>query len=322
MALSSNIRDYRLKSGYTIEEFSNLVGVNEINVCEWELGVKEPSLNELIIISGIFGVELDELISSNSAESKSQNHRELPIRTPKPKTNHNQKIYFIITGVVAFIICIILILTTMFTIVPDIQGTSKDVAIQRLISLGFIPTEKYEFSSNTESGMIIRTDPKPNGVALSGSKIEVIISKGSLISNSTKFVYQWTNLPSYSYGNQKSDKWNIKNLYIDNERRIMIIEFSEVVLQAQYTFQSSSTPGEGFGKAYIYGPEYLETPITIKYENQFFEKDTPNSFVVEVPLEDSNNEKPTNLDIEIMGSVQSFYGLTNYNIVLSITISW
>ena len=95
MALSSNIRDYRLKSGYTIEEFSNLVGVNEINVREWELGVKEPSLNELIIISGIFGVELDELISSNSAESKSQNHRELSIRTPKPKTNHNQKIYFI-----------------------------------------------------------------------------------------------------------------------------------------------------------------------------------------------------------------------------------
>ena len=322
MALSSNIKIYRLKHRISIEEFSRKVGVNEVTAREWELGIKEPTLNELIIISSVFDIELDDLLSSNKVESRSQVREELSEGLLLPKKYRDRRTYIIIAGSFSALIILTLILSILFTRVPAVQGTSKDVAIQRLITLGFIPTEKYEFDSNIEQGLVIQTNPKSKGLVLRGSRIEVTISKGSPIVYSTNWVIQWTNLLSYSYGYYKADKWNLESVYIDNEKNVMVIEFDEVILQAQYAFQGTETPGQGFGKAYIYGPEFLEAPMIIKYKDQFFEVDSPNSFVVEIPLTGFDNKKPTNLELEIVGSVQSYYGLVNQSLFVTLTISW
>lgn len=57
------IKDKRIEQEMTIESLSKLLDVNEEKIISWETGLTEPSIPEIIKISQLFKIEIDDLVS-------------------------------------------------------------------------------------------------------------------------------------------------------------------------------------------------------------------------------------------------------------------
>jgi transcriptional regulator with XRE-family HTH domain len=60
--LGKNIRHLRKQFNQTQSELADLMGKGQTTVGNWENGVSEPSLEELLLLSNYFGTPLDILI--------------------------------------------------------------------------------------------------------------------------------------------------------------------------------------------------------------------------------------------------------------------
>ena len=60
-----NLRSLRYSSGMTLEEVAKEIGCGRSNVLTWESGYVIPSTKNLYILSRIYGVTMDDLITKD-----------------------------------------------------------------------------------------------------------------------------------------------------------------------------------------------------------------------------------------------------------------
>ena len=66
MTLGEKIKELRIKNNLSQEELANKLGVTRQAVSKWEQNLALPDTNNLILISKIFNVKIDELINYNN----------------------------------------------------------------------------------------------------------------------------------------------------------------------------------------------------------------------------------------------------------------
>ena len=62
MELSGQIKKYRGEKGWNQEALAEKAYVSRQTVSNWENGKSYPDVHSLLILSGLFGVSLDELV--------------------------------------------------------------------------------------------------------------------------------------------------------------------------------------------------------------------------------------------------------------------
>ena len=60
------LRELRNKSGLTQNEIANKLGVSGQTILNWENGIYEPKINQLIQLADLFNVSVDYLIERKS----------------------------------------------------------------------------------------------------------------------------------------------------------------------------------------------------------------------------------------------------------------
>src|SRR3984957_16148817 len=68
--LGKNLRHLRKQSARTQSEIASLIQKGQTTIGNWENGISEPSLNELLIISNYFDIPVDALLKVDLAESQ------------------------------------------------------------------------------------------------------------------------------------------------------------------------------------------------------------------------------------------------------------
>lgn len=68
--LGKNLRHLRKQSSRTQSEIASLIQKGQTTIGNWENGISEPSLNELLIISNYFDISVDGLLKVDLAESQ------------------------------------------------------------------------------------------------------------------------------------------------------------------------------------------------------------------------------------------------------------
>ena len=68
--LGKNLRHLRKQSSRTQSEIASLIQKGQTTIGNWENGISEPSLNELLIISNYFDMPVDALLKIDLAESQ------------------------------------------------------------------------------------------------------------------------------------------------------------------------------------------------------------------------------------------------------------
>jgi transcriptional regulator with XRE-family HTH domain len=68
--LGKNLRYLRKQSSKTQSEIASLIQKGQTTIGNWENGISEPSLSELLIISNYFDIPLDTLIKMDLADTQ------------------------------------------------------------------------------------------------------------------------------------------------------------------------------------------------------------------------------------------------------------
>lgn len=58
----NKIRDMRKKSGMTIKQIQDACGISAAAVCKWQNGQTLPSIDNLLILSVLWNVKMDDLV--------------------------------------------------------------------------------------------------------------------------------------------------------------------------------------------------------------------------------------------------------------------
>ena len=69
--LGKNLRFLRKQSSKTQSEIASLIQKGQTTIGNWENGISEPSLNELLIISNYFDISVDVLLRTDLADGAS-----------------------------------------------------------------------------------------------------------------------------------------------------------------------------------------------------------------------------------------------------------
>jgi transcriptional regulator with XRE-family HTH domain len=70
--LGKNLRYLRKQSSKTQSEIASLIQKGQTTIGNWENGISEPSLNELLIVSNYFDISIDTLLKIDLAETQIQ----------------------------------------------------------------------------------------------------------------------------------------------------------------------------------------------------------------------------------------------------------
>lgn len=68
--LGKNLRHLRKQSSRTQSEIASLIQKGQTTIGNWENGISEPSLNELLIISNYFDIPVDVLLKVDLGETQ------------------------------------------------------------------------------------------------------------------------------------------------------------------------------------------------------------------------------------------------------------
>src|SRR5215475_2966906 len=94
--LGKNLRYLRKQMSKTQSEIASLIKKGQTTIGNWENGISEPNLDELLVISNFFDIPLDALIKVDLAESNMAYRQTLAGSTPydhspEPSLTVNEK---------------------------------------------------------------------------------------------------------------------------------------------------------------------------------------------------------------------------------------
>ena len=64
------LRELRVKSGLTQNEIATKLGVSGQTILNWENGIYEPKINQLILLADLFNVSVDYLVERKGNEKR------------------------------------------------------------------------------------------------------------------------------------------------------------------------------------------------------------------------------------------------------------
>lgn len=64
------LRELRVKSGFTQNEIATKLGVSGQTILNWENGIYEPKINQLIQLADLFNVSIDYLVERKGSEKR------------------------------------------------------------------------------------------------------------------------------------------------------------------------------------------------------------------------------------------------------------
>jgi transcriptional regulator with XRE-family HTH domain len=73
--LGKNIRHIRRQSSVTQSELASVIGKGQTTIGNWENGISEPSLEELLILSNYFDISLDLLVKVDLSKTNYQTEK-------------------------------------------------------------------------------------------------------------------------------------------------------------------------------------------------------------------------------------------------------
>jgi transcriptional regulator with XRE-family HTH domain len=68
--LGKNLRHLRKQTSKTQSEIASLIQKGQTTIGNWENGISEPNLNELLIISNFFDIPVDKLLKADLSEEQ------------------------------------------------------------------------------------------------------------------------------------------------------------------------------------------------------------------------------------------------------------
>ena len=67
-SIADSLIAVRENAGYSVDELADLTNINEEQIIAWEKGQEEPKISECILLSKLYGVELDDIFGGCKAE--------------------------------------------------------------------------------------------------------------------------------------------------------------------------------------------------------------------------------------------------------------
>ncbi len=80
MYLASNLKFLRKKSGKTQDALSSEVNIGRTTIANYEAGISEPNVENLLTFSNYFGISLDDFLSKNMEDLVKSNEKDLMLR--------------------------------------------------------------------------------------------------------------------------------------------------------------------------------------------------------------------------------------------------
>ena len=77
MTLGENIKELRIKNNLSQEDLASKLNVSRQAISKWEKDIALPDTNNLIMLSKLFGITLDELVNQDRSESRSNSKEEV-----------------------------------------------------------------------------------------------------------------------------------------------------------------------------------------------------------------------------------------------------
>jgi len=97
--LGKNLRYLRKQMSKTQSEIASLIKKGQTTIGNWENGISEPNLDELLVISNFFDIPLDTLVKVDLAESNMSHRGAATIaayehnQEPSPAVNEDRLSY-------------------------------------------------------------------------------------------------------------------------------------------------------------------------------------------------------------------------------------
>lgn len=125
MELGNLILKYRKQNNLTQEDLAKEIGVTRQTISKWELNETAPDLKQAAKLAELFDVGINELINEENRKDNIQNNN---TRSTSELLLKIIKIAGITLGILIFVICMIIIITTYFanyySASPSGQGVS------------------------------------------------------------------------------------------------------------------------------------------------------------------------------------------------------
>lgn len=172
-------------------------------------------------------------------------------------------------------------------VIPDIKGTDESTAKNLLSSNGLIPVIEYEYDDDTEEGNVVRTTPDIGSTVEKNSKVTIFVSKGASFVQSTS-----SNINITGWGD-KLKVWEFNNPYIKDET--LYIECTNVVFTVPITWMDRTGSGRMAVQASISDTYTKTVPATVPYEKQSWQANEKQTFTIEIPLNDLDTSRPTDM---------------------------
>lgn len=84
MKFNEKLLDLRKQKGWSQEELGNELNVSRQTISKWEMGMTTPELENLVMLSKIFNISIDELVD-NAKESNYEGEEQNIITRKKKK---------------------------------------------------------------------------------------------------------------------------------------------------------------------------------------------------------------------------------------------
>ena len=146
--LGDNIRKYRKLNNMSQDELAEKLNVTRQSISLWENEQTQPSLENILALSKLFGVSTDELLVSDKAEpSVSNTAVAKTVDAPKNKTN---KLFLILGAVVA----VALITTLIFVLLGKNNDGKNDPQITETITESHTQTTTPGGNNSSDAGLV------------------------------------------------------------------------------------------------------------------------------------------------------------------------
>ncbi len=176
--------------------------------------------------------------------------------------------------------------------IPDLVGTEENVAKNVLSANGLIPTIKYINDDDIEKGFVVKTYPAANEILPLNNKIFVYVSSGPSFIQSLDARIEWWHISDYG-----EDDWQFENPYISEG--ILYIPCYDVIFSKSITWQDRYDEGEIGGIASVTDTFDKIIPVSAKYEKRSWKAGESQDFILEIPINDMETDKPTDIYLEL-----------------------
>lgn len=218
--------------------------------------------------------------------------------------------------IIAIVLCLVLIFSFAscgkdLVTIPNIMGVDEASAKNVLSSNGLIPVVEYVYNDNVDEGCVTETAPVMGEQVEKNTQVKIYVSKGSSYIKSKDSRISWYNISFY-----EDDDWEFNNPYISEET--LYIECYKVTFGEAITWNDRYKEGKIIGEASINDTFDKTVPVTAHYEKQEWKANESQSFTLEIPLSDLNENRPTTMYVRLF-AYNSNNDFININISFSIT---